>query len=80
MIDSKNTLKSPYSHYETRLIKKYISQIPKERREEVLVGIQAQAFFFGCKNEKALKTALKTLHPTQINIKNPEKLDNHHPM
>ena len=80
MIDSKNTLKSPYSHYETRLIKKYISEIPEERREEVLLGIQSQAFFFGCNNEKALKIALKNLQPPQINIKNPEKLDNHQPI
>jgi len=61
MLEDGNALKGSYKRYVPRLIGKLIEEIPEERRCQLLEEIKARVSIAGCKDECALKAALKHL-------------------
>lgn len=61
MLNRKNGLKGSYQSYQSRQVKSLCSQIPEERKEELLAEIKARAYLFGFQNHPALKNAIKSL-------------------
>jgi len=61
MFENGNALKESYQKYLPRLIKGWLEEIPEERRCKLLEEIKARANLLGCKDECALKAALRHL-------------------
>ena len=58
----KNCLKQSYTTYELRLIKRFVEQLPKDRRASFAQELLCRANLFGCSNVSALQEALKHLN------------------
>ena len=61
-IDNKNCCKTSFQDYQKYSVKRFVAQIPKDRRVALAEEVKARANLFGCKDESLLHLVLARLN------------------